>query len=65
MMFVYWKKTYILTKNAGALLDSSELVVLETNTADTKYVIMHREQNAEENHNVNIGNKFRAFSSFG
>jgi hypothetical protein len=48
---------YILTKNTGALLVSSKLIVLEENTEDTKYVFMPREQNAEENHDVNISNK--------
>ena len=47
----------ILTKNTGALLVSSKLVVLETKTEDTKYVFVPHEQNAEKNHNVNIGNK--------
>ena len=43
---------YILTKNSGVLLVSSMLVVLEANTAGTKHVFVHRERNAEENHNV-------------
>lgn len=47
---------YILTKSTGALLVYNKLV-LEANTEDTKYVFMPREQNSEENHNVNIGNK--------
>jgi hypothetical protein len=33
------------------------LAVLEANTEDTKHVFMPREQNEEENHNVNVGNK--------
>jgi len=47
----------ILTKSTEALLVSNKFVVLEANTEDTKYVFMPREQNAEENHKVNIGNK--------
>jgi hypothetical protein len=48
---------HILTRNTGAVLVSSKLVVLEANTEDTKHVFMPCEQNAEENQNVNIGNK--------
>jgi len=51
------ENTHILTKNTGTLLASSKLFVLEANTEDTKYVFTLREQNAEENHNVHIGNK--------
>jgi hypothetical protein len=48
---------HILTKNKGAVLVCSKLVFLEVNTEDTKHVFMPREQNAEENHNISIGNK--------
>jgi hypothetical protein len=51
------ENVHILTKNTGALLVSSKFAVIEANTEDTKYVFMPPEQNAEENHNVNIGNK--------
>lgn len=48
---------HISTKNTGAVLVSSKLVVLEANTEETKHVFVSCEQNAKENHNVNIGNK--------
>jgi len=41
-----------------AVLDSSREVGLEVNTEETEYVVLSFHQNAGENHNLLIANKY-------
>jgi hypothetical protein len=50
-----WCKYY--KKIIEALIDSSKEVGLEVNTEKTKYMLMFRHQNGEQNFNVKIANK--------
>jgi sorting nexin-29 len=49
--------THTVRKNTGALLIASKEIGLEVNTEKTKYMVMSRDQNAEQNGNIQIGNK--------
>jgi hypothetical protein len=39
-------------KNTEVLLDSGKKVGLEVNTEKATYMLMHHQQNAEQNHNI-------------
>jgi hypothetical protein len=45
-------------KNAEALVVASKEIGLEVNAEKTKYMVMCRNQNAGQNHNIKIDNKF-------
>jgi ribosomal protein S2 len=49
MTYIYWVK-----KNTQTLIDASKEVCLEVNTEKTKYMLLPRHQNAEENHDIKI-----------
>jgi hypothetical protein len=42
----------------GNVIDSSKEVGLEVNVEKTKYMLLSRQQNAGENHDINIANRF-------
>jgi hypothetical protein len=42
-------------KNAKALVVASKEIGLEVNAEKTKYMFMHRDRNAGQNNNINIG----------
>jgi hypothetical protein len=44
-------------KSTKTLVDSSKEVGLEVNAEKTKYMLMSRHQNAEQNHNIKIGDR--------
>jgi UDP-N-acetylglucosamine transferase subunit ALG13 len=44
--------------NTAALVVATKGTGLEVNAGTTKYIVMPRDQNAGENHNVKIENKF-------
>jgi hypothetical protein len=46
-----------IKKNTEALLEVSKEVGLDVNTKKTKYIVVSRHQNAEQNHNLLIANK--------
>jgi hypothetical protein len=46
-----------IKKNTENLIDASKEVDLDVNTEKTKYVLMCRNQNAGQNHDINIGNR--------
>jgi hypothetical protein len=47
-----------LRKNTKALIDASKEVGLEVNTAKTEHMFMSRHQNAGQNHNIKISDRF-------
>jgi hypothetical protein len=48
---------YSIKKNAEDLVIASKEIGLEVNAEKTKYMVMSRNQNAGQNHNINIDNK--------
>ena len=44
-------------RNTAALVAACKEIGLEINAEKTKYVFVSQEQNAEQNHNIKIGNK--------
>jgi ribosomal protein S2 len=44
-------------KNTQTLIDASKEVGLEVNAKKTKYMLLSRHQNAEQNHDIKIGNR--------
>jgi hypothetical protein len=48
---------YIIKKNTKALIVVSKEIGLKVNAVKTKYMVMSREQNAGQNHNIRIDNK--------
>jgi hypothetical protein len=44
-------------KNTQTLTDASKEVGLEANTEETKYMLLSFRQTAEQNHDINIGNR--------
>jgi hypothetical protein len=46
-----------IKKNTQTLIDSSNEVGLEVNAEKTKYMLLSRHQNAEQNHNIKIGDR--------
>jgi hypothetical protein len=48
---------YVLKKNTESLVVASKEIDLEVNAEKTKYMVMSRDQNAGQNHNIKIENK--------
>jgi hypothetical protein len=48
---------HTIKKNTEALMVASKEIGLEVNAEKTKYMVMCREQNAGQNHNIKIDNK--------
>jgi hypothetical protein len=46
-----------IKKNTEALVVANKEIGLEVNAEETKYMVMSRDQNAGQNHNIKIGNK--------
>jgi hypothetical protein len=46
-----------LKKNTQTLIDATKDVGLEINTEKTKYMLLYRNQNAGQNHDIKIGNR--------
>ena len=55
MMLIYWEESYI-KKNAEALVVASKETRLEVNADNSKYMVMYRDQNAGQSHNIQIDN---------
>jgi hypothetical protein len=55
--YLLGKNINIINKSAEALSDSSKEISLEINAEKTKYILMSRHQNAEQNHNRMMANK--------
>ena len=49
---------HVIKKNTEALVVATEENGLELNADKTKYMVMSRDQNAGQNHNVKTDNKF-------
>jgi hypothetical protein len=47
-----------IKKTTESLTDSSKYVHLEVNTKKTKYMLLFRHQNAGQNHNIKIANRY-------
>jgi hypothetical protein len=48
---------YSIMKNTEALVVASKEIGLEVNVKKSKYMVMFRDQNAGQNHNIKIDNK--------
>jgi hypothetical protein len=48
---------HAINKNTEALVVASKEIGLEVNAEKTKCMVMSRNQNAGQNHNIKIGNK--------
>jgi hypothetical protein len=46
-----------MKKTTGTLNNTRKEVGLEINVEKTKCVLLHRDQNAEQNHGINIANR--------
>jgi hypothetical protein len=46
-----------IKENTEALIIASKEIGIEVNADKTKYMVMSRDQNAEQNSNIQIGNK--------
>jgi hypothetical protein len=58
MMLIYMGGSiHAIKKNTEALVVASKEIGLEVNAEKTKYVVMSRDQNAGQNHNIKIDNK--------
>jgi hypothetical protein len=44
-------------RKTGTLIDASKEVGLEVNPEKTKYMLLSRHQNAEQDHNIKIGDR--------
>jgi hypothetical protein len=51
------RSVHAIKKNTEALVVASKEIGLEVNAEKTKYMIMSRDQNAGQNHNMKIDNK--------
>jgi hypothetical protein len=47
-----------IKKNTQTLIDASKEIGLEVNTEKTKYISLSRHQNAGQNHDIKIGNRW-------
>jgi hypothetical protein len=54
-MLIYWAEA--IKKNTEALVVASKEIGLEVNAERPTYVVMSRNQNAGQNHNIKIDNK--------
>jgi len=53
MMLIYLAEVlYTVKENTGSLVDAGKEFVLEINADKTKYMIMSRNQNAGQSHNI-------------
>jgi hypothetical protein len=50
--------TNAIKKNTEALVVASKEIGLEVNAEKTKYMVMSRDQNAGQNHNIKVENKY-------
>jgi hypothetical protein len=48
--------TDTITKNTETLIDASKQFGLEVNTEKTKYMLLYRHQDAEQDHDINTAN---------
>jgi hypothetical protein len=48
---------HAIKKNTEALVEASKEIGLEVNAETTKYMVMSRDQNAGQNHNIKTDNK--------
>jgi len=58
MMLIYWEEAYTVKENAEALIAASKEIGLEVNADKTKYMVMSRDQNSGQSHNMKIDNSF-------
>jgi hypothetical protein len=49
--------TDTIKKNTETLIDASEKVDPDVNTEKTKYMLLPRHKNAEQNHDIKLGNR--------
>jgi hypothetical protein len=55
----------IINKSTETLIDASEEVGLEVNVEKTKYMLVSRDKNADQNRDIKIGNRsFENVSQF-
>jgi len=58
MMLIFWVDAYILyRKNTEALLVGSKEIGLEVNADKTKNMVLSRDQNARQSHNIKTDNR--------
>jgi hypothetical protein len=55
---IFGGRVHAIKKNTEALVVASKEIGLEVNAEKTKYMVMSRNQNAGQNHNINIDDKF-------
>jgi site-specific DNA-adenine methylase len=53
-----------IKRNTQHLIDASKEVGLEANTEKTKYMLLSRHQNAGQNHDIKIGNRFFQITNY-
>jgi hypothetical protein len=56
MMWIYWEITDTIYKNTENLIDANKEVGLEVKVEKTKYMLVSRDQNADQNWDIKIGN---------
>jgi hypothetical protein len=54
MVSTYWAEAYILYKITEYIVVASKEIRLEVNADKTKYLVMSRDQNAGQNHNIKL-----------
>jgi hypothetical protein len=65
MTGINWEITYSINKNTETIIDTSKEVGLELNVEKTKYMLVSRDQNAEQKWDLKIGNRsFEKASQF-
>jgi hypothetical protein len=55
---MFHESTYTIKRNKEALLEAGREVGLEVNTGKTRYMVVSCHQNARQNHNLLIANKY-------
>jgi hypothetical protein len=58
LMYVLGNNIDDIKKNTESLIDANEEVCLEVNAEKTKYMLLSHHQNAGQNHNVKVANRF-------
>jgi hypothetical protein len=53
-----------MKKNTEALVVTGKEISLEVNAEKTKYMVMSRDQNTEQNHNLKLDNSFERVEQF-